>query len=66
MRKYAPELGTIDARATKELARGADAWVPRLNHVRRDFPNCQEKGDGCGVEQFRPASRELLSLLSGP
>lgn len=43
VRKYAPELRTIDALHTKELAGAVDVWVPQLNYFHRDFPYYQQR-----------------------
>jgi hypothetical protein len=43
VRKYAPELRTIDAVHTKELAGAVDVWVPQLNYFHRDLPYYQER-----------------------
>ncbi|MBX7256929.1 MAG: DUF4091 domain-containing protein [Candidatus Hydrogenedentes bacterium] len=43
VRKYAPELRTIDACHTKELVGSMDIWVPQLNYLHQDFAHYQER-----------------------
>ncbi|MFA6241495.1 MAG: DUF4091 domain-containing protein, partial [Candidatus Hydrogenedentales bacterium] len=43
VRKYAPELRTIDANHSKELVGAMDIWVPQLNYLKDDFEHYQER-----------------------
>lgn len=41
VRKYAPELRTIEACHTKDLVGSIDVWVPQLNYLQQDFEHYQ-------------------------
>ena len=43
VRKYAPELRTIDANHSKELVGSMDIWVPQLNYLKNDYAHYRER-----------------------